>query len=196
MSNDRRAPFVARIHFGTRLRTMFAAWNTPSGWLRTWRLLSLLALLLCFSSLARAAEDCTVSSTPVAFGAYDPVEQIAPLDGSGQVTVDCRGSGLSFVASLSPGATGSYAQRQMTAGAETLGYNLYLDAARTIVFGDGNGGTQTLQCTTGVTASGCTGSNPGGANRRAAWPIYGRIPAGQNVAAGLYSDTLQVTIVF
>jgi len=84
----------------------------------------------------------------------------------------------------------------MAAGANMLQYNLYLNAARTTVFGDGSGGTQTATCVTGITAFGCVGSNPSGPGRRATLPFYGRIPAGQDAAAGLYSDTVQVTIVF
>ena len=155
-----------------------------------------LFLLLGLSSMANA-QSCTVSSTSVAFGVYDPIESSSmPLDGSGQITVDCFPNFTFFTASLSTGVAGSYAARQMASGANRLQYNLYLNAARTTVFGDGSGSTQTATCITGVTAFGCTGSNPGGQGRRARLPFYGRIPAGQDVAAGPYSDTIQVTIIF
>ncbi|HEV8694391.1 MAG TPA: spore coat U domain-containing protein [Lysobacter sp.] len=155
----------------------------------------LLLLLLWLSSVANA-QSCTVSSTSVAFGVYDPIGSSAPLDGSGQITVDCFPNNVIFTAGLSTGGSGSYAVRRMASGANTLPYNLYLNAARTTVFGDGSGGTQTATCITGITAYGCVGSNPGGQGRRATLPFYGRIPAGQDVAAGLYSDTVQVIIVF
>jgi spore coat protein U-like protein len=145
---------------------------------------------------AQQVEDCTVSSTPVAFGIYDPLGT-TPLDGSGQVTVDCRRTNsVAFVTSLSRGAAGSYAPRAMNSGGNSLQYNLYTNAARTIVFGDGTGGTSTVLCFTGVTLNGCIGSNPSGQGRRAVLPFYGRISAGQDAATGNYLDTVQVTIVF
>lgn len=155
-----------------------------------------LLCLLCLSSLANAqSADCTVSSTGVAFGVYDPIADTV-VDGAGQITVDCRPGNVAFTVNLRTGGSGSYAARRMNAGSETLEYNLYLNAARTTVFGDGSGGTQTASCITGITVNGCTGSNPPGPARRATLPFYGRIPAGQDAAAGLYGDTVQVDIVF
>jgi spore coat protein U-like protein len=71
----------------------------------------------------------------------------------------------------------------MSAGAAALSYNLYLDAARISVWGDGSGGTSTygpLQPAEGSTSI----------------PIYGRAPGGQNASPGNYSDTVVVTLVF
>jgi spore coat protein U-like protein len=157
--------------------------------------LLVLFLLLGLSSMAHA-QSCSVSSTSVAFGVYDPIGSSSPLDGSGQIAVDCVPNNVMFTAGLSTGGSGTYFSRRLAAGSDTLQYNLYLDAARTNVFGDGSGGTQTATCITGITAYGCIGSNPSGQGRRATLPFYGRIPAGQDVAAGLYSDTIQVIVVF
>jgi spore coat protein U domain-containing protein, fimbrial subunit CupE1/2/3/6 len=154
-----------------------------------------LFLLLGLSSMANA-QSCSVNSTSVAFGAYDPIGSSSPLDGSGQIAVDCNPNNVMFTATLSTGGSGSYTPRRMASGANTLQYNLYLDAARTNIFGDGSGGTQAATCITGITAYGCIGSNPSGQGRRATLPFYGRIPAGQDVEAGLYSDTIQVIVVF
>jgi spore coat protein U-like protein len=160
------------------------------------RLALLLMLPVAPWAHAQVAEDCTVSSTPVAFGPYDALSA-TPLDGSGQVTVDCRRTNtVAFVTTLSRGDAGSYAPRAMSSGGNLLQYNLYTNAARTIVFGDGTGGTSSVLCFTGVTTNGCIGSNPSGQGRRAFLPFYGRIPAGQDVASGNYVDTVQVTIVF
>lgn len=164
------------------------------GWLVCLLLLGLLGVAP--NAWAQAAQDCTVSATPVAFGVYDPVESTTPLDGVGQITVDCRGNFVFFQVSLSAGGSGSYAAREMTSGPNTLQYNLYLDAARTIIFGDGSGGSQNNWCVTGFTFNRCVGSNPPGPTRRAVLPFYGRVPAGQDPAVGFYSDVVQVEIVF
>ena len=66
-----------------------------------------------------------------------------------------------------------------------LGYNVFTSPSMAVVWGDGTGGTSTV----------AMGPVPG---RRPLRPvtIYGRIPAGQNVSAGTYSDTLVVTITW
>ena len=156
--------------------------------------------LLALASPARAQQlpaDCSVSSTPVAFGVYDPM-LAAPLDGAGEIVVDCRRSNTETVyISLGTGGSGSYAARRMArAGGGSLAYNLYLDANAARVFGDGTGGSQGTWCVTGVDGNGCAGSNPSGQGRRARLPFYGRIPPQQDVAAGLYTDTVTVRIDF
>lgn len=169
--------------------------------LRTRRASLRLALfaLLALAAPLRAQQlpaDCSVTSTPVAFGVYDPM-LAAPLDGAGEIVVDCRRSNTETVyISLGTGSSGSYALRRMTGAGGGLGYNLYLDANATRVFGDGTGGSQGAWCVTGVDGNGCAGSNPSGQGRRARLPFFGRIPPQQDVAAGLYTDTVMVRIDF
>jgi spore coat protein U-like protein len=67
----------------------------------------------------------------------------------------------------------------MTAGTADLDYNLYSDAARLIVWGDGVSASD-------VSASGTSVD----------LPIYGRIPARQNVKAGVYVDTITITVSY
>lgn len=161
------------------------------------RAIRLCALFACLASapLAYAADTCFVSATPVAFGVYDTVAS-SPTAGTGQITVDCQGNKeVPVVIALSAG-NGSYAARSMASPLDALQYNLYLDTGYTRVFGDGSGGSEVAACTTGVTAGGCTGSNPTGTYKRIVLPFFGRIPALQNVASGNYSDSIQVTITF
>jgi spore coat protein U-like protein len=157
----------------------------------------LCALFACMASapLAYAADTCFVSATPVAFGVYDTVAS-SPTPGSGQITVDCQGNKEVPVAIALSAGNGSYAARRMTSPLDALQYNLYLDTGYTRVFGDGSAGTVVASCMTGVTAGGCTGSNPTGTFKRIVLPFFGRIPALQNVASGDYSDSIQVTITF
>jgi len=69
---------------------------------------------------------------------------------------------------------------QISGGGDTLNYNLYRDSARAEVWGDGAGNTYVQ-----------TGIGTGGT---AHLIVYGSIPAGQNVRAGLYSDAVTVIV--
>jgi spore coat protein U-like protein len=133
---------------------------------------------------ARAA--CTVSSTGVAFGAYNP-QSAAPDDSTGTIQADCHPSDHDVNVQIGAGLYGSVATRRMSSGAATLDYYLFTNAGRFVIWGDGTLGSisQTL-----------TGGSVSGGTRRFTGTIYGRIPAGQNVPAGTYNDTLIVTITF
>lgn len=86
---------------------------------------------------------------------------------------------VAFTVSLSTGSSGTYSQRRMTSGTAFLGYNLYVSALRTIVWGDG--------ITTGTVST---------VDNNVDLPVYGRIPGLQNVPPGAYSDTIIVTVTF
>ena len=144
--------------------------------------ISLAALLALLSAGPAAA--CTISSTAVAFGAYDPTSATADL-GVGNINLDCRKNDTPVI-SLGRGS-GTFAARRMSSGANTLNYNLFTTAARTIVWGDGTSGTVTVVPQAGA-------STP---TRKAhSAVVYGRIPAGQNVKAGSYSDVVVITVTF
>ena len=145
-----------------------------------------LVTLLVAPHPARAAINCTwVSTNPVAFGAYD-VFSGTPDDANGSVSFNCKGvGGASVTIDLSTGGSGTYAVRKMTrAGIETLDYNLYLNAARTQIWGNATGGTLHF------------GPFPPPNNVIVLVNIYGRIPAGQNQSPGNYTDTITATINF
>jgi spore coat protein U-like protein len=129
-----------------------------------------------------AAPSCTVSTTSVNFGSYNVFTGSA-TDSTGTITIDCNGSAKDIVVTLSKGASASFSPRTMLKGSEALSYNLYRDAARTSVWGDGTGGTSTY-----------TNANP--PNSPFNVTIYGRVPAGQDVSAGVYSDTVAAVINF
>ena len=134
-------------------------------------------------STAEAAPTCTISATSVSFGSYDVFASSA-TDSTGTVTITCNGAARDVVVSLSTGASGAYNPRTMVRGGETLSYNLYRDAARTSIWGDGSGGTSTY-----------TNANPPN-NAAINITVYGRVPAGQDVSAGNYSDTVSAVINF
>jgi spore coat protein U-like protein len=65
-------------------------------------------------------------------------------------------------------------------GSETMDYNLYRDGSRTLIWGDGTGGSSIV---TGM-----------GAGVTQDVTVYGRIYAGQNLVAGKYTDSITVTV--
>lgn len=137
---------------------------------------ALAVAILASASNARAAV-CSISATGPAFGAYDPLNA-APLDVAGSIQYLCNAA---IQIAISTGSSGTFANRSMQGGAGPLLYNLFLDPARTQVWGDGTNGTGVL-------------TNLPSGNRSV--PIYGRIPPLQNAAEGSYSDSLIVTITF
>lgn len=133
---------------------------------------------------ATVTNNCTISTAPVAFGAYDPVVANATtaLDSTGTVTVTCT-KGAAATVGLSLGSHSSGSTRQLADGASNmLAYELFQDAGRTAVWGD----------------SGSDLLSPGAAPSKAprSFTVYGRITAGQDVPAGNYSDTVVATVNF
>ena len=136
-----------------------------------------------------SASCLVVGPNTMAFGAYDPsdVNLTADRDADGSIAIRCTKNTLAHVqlAQGSNPAAGSNCgapQRQMASGAERLGYQLYSNTGRTAVWG----------CTAG-TESTFTSANSATAT---VMNVYGRIPAGQNVAAGSYTDTVQINVTF
>lgn len=141
---------------------------------------TLMLALLLFPEIAQAA--CSVAPTSVAFGVYSPLN-VAPTDTAGTLRVSCDTTTVGYTLLLTPGGAGSYSPRRLAGGSYTLAYNLYADALRTVVWGDGSGGTTTVS---GAFAL------PGAIDHT----VYGRVPAQQNVGAGTYTDTITVTLNF
>ena len=142
------------------------------------------ALLLVLSA-ARADAACSVSATGVSFGVYS-ILALAPNDSTGSVVLQCSPSDKNIRISLSAGSGGTYLARALTQSSNQLLYNLYVDAARTVVWGDGTGGTSTVDIPNWT----------GGPNAPQTHVIYGRMPAQQDAAAGTYSDSIVVTVDF
>ncbi len=152
---------------------------------------SLLAALLAvcgavsLSTTAIATTHCSlVSTTGLSFGHYNPDDR-RPLDATAAVAVECSELGSTDVISieLSRSRSGGFAPRAMIgSGSGTrFEYNLYLDAARTLIWGDGSSGTGVYR---GRPVEG----------RTISVPIYGRIPPAQSVAGGRYDDVIIVTL--
>lgn len=150
------------------------------------RSIAILCVLFSIAGTARAV--CTMSVTNISFGTYD-VFGTAPLDSdSGRVNVNCTSDvGRATVTIGKSTTSGSFNPRKMkhTTGTDVMNYNIYTTSARSAIWGDGTGGTSTVQA-----------NRPGGKPQpwAATLPMYGRIPAGQNISIGSYSDNLTVTV--
>lgn len=141
------------------------------------------AALLFSTQQAMAACSFQTPVTPMAFGAYD-VLSAAPLDATATFQLRCTKADNAVV-SLGASSNGSRGTnpREMKHATlpDLLTYNLYRDAGRTQVWGDTAGATLNMYVA---------------ANNRPFISIYGRIPAGQtNVTAGLYSDSVVLTVM-
>lgn len=150
--------------------------------------LAIACALLCIGGVEQKGglKPCIIDGvTPVVFGNYDPITG-SSVDAQAQISFRCGKSNARAIAvqiSLGPGGAGTF-NRRMTGGRDVLRYNLYLDAARNIIWGDGTGGTQVFK--EAVPAN----------NKVVTVPVFGRLFSGQDVEADAYSDHLVVTLDF
>jgi len=139
-----------------------------------------------FQVSATVASSCTVSGALLNFGsAIDPLAASVPVDASSALTVQCTNTtpyAVSLDAGLNAGGAGNFGSRSMKSGSNALAYQLYVNAGRTTVWGDGSGGSSTASGTgTGSTQN---------------ITVYGRVPSLSGVVPGTYTDTVTVTITY
>ena len=147
-----------------------------------WMLFAGIAIVLA-PQFAPAANRCNVQVSPVTFPVYNP---LIPFDTQthGAVIFNCT-QNSPITVMLGTGEAGSVAARRMMSGASQLNYNLFLDAAGQVIWGDGTGGSQFY-----------SNSSPP-SNVNVTLPVYARIPARQTKATpGVYKDTVVVTIIY
>lgn len=144
--------------------------------------LTLIASLLC-ADLAEAQVCSITAVSNVAFGTYD-VFDLTPLTFAGSVTYQCDDVDPADRVVIEIGGFDGSSPRSMTGASDTLLYQLYLDAARTLVWGTTGGGGSTYGPV--LPANGTP----------TVVPIYGRVPARQDAAVGTYQDTVVVTLLF
>jgi spore coat protein U-like protein len=156
---------------------------------------TILLLALCLAPLAApAATVCRlVSGGSLGFGPYD-FFAMAPNDSLVNITVSCtRDAGpqhMTLVMGVDQGMNGTSvtARRLLHTGGsgDTLGYGLYRDVGRTSVWGT----TENVNTVSTIV------SVPNNGTATAMFTIFGRLPAGQDVSAGTYSDTVGVTLIY
>jgi spore coat protein U-like protein len=125
------------------------------------------------------AAICTVTAGTLGFGAYNGT---AAALAAASVSVNCS-SGAAYQVGLDAGVNASGTTRRMAGpAAARLSYELYSNSVRTLAWGDGSA----LGARVAGTGSGSAQS----------LTVYGRIPAGQLVAAGSYTDSVVVTVEY
>ena len=133
---------------------------------------------------ATVTNNCTISTTALAFGSYDPVAANAStnLDGTGAVSVACT-KGTAATVGLGLGSNASGSTRRMGDGAGNfLTYELYQDSGHTTVWGNAGAGLL----------------SPAAAPSKAArnFTVYGQVVSNQDATAGSYTDTVVATVNF
>lgn len=136
---------------------------------------------------ATVVNNCTIGTSDLTFGNYDPIvtNASASLDNTGTVTITCTSGAVAAItlgqgANADPSSTDAAPLRRMTDSVNFLSYSLFSDAGRSVVWGN----------TTAVDVE-TTGTGAADAHT-----VYGRVTAGQNVPAGGYSDTVVATVTF
>lgn len=153
------------------------------------RAVLLLILFLAAAVPAARAQSCTVSATTMSFPAYNAFAGTVS-DASSVVTTTCAGLlfvGVSYEVRLDGGQASDILGRKMRQGASSheLGYQVYLNAGRTTVWGNG------------VQGSVYTGSMLLGVfSRTHTRTVYGRIPASQQVNSGDYAEGPVMTVIY
>ena len=140
--------------------------------------------LLCGSGLPLAS-NLSVSATALNFGSYSPA---AGRFANATVRVECGLLGIDllpgFTVSLTAQNSADPAARRMLRAAVPLTYNLYTGNDYGTVWGDGSN------------ASVMQSYNPLLALGAVNFTAWGRLPAGQYVPAGSYTDVITVTVAF
>lgn len=160
------------------------------------RLLRASALTLAGLGWAAAglAGSCSVSTTGMAFGRYQPLTFAGKLTSNDRtsdaaISIACTAiaAGGSYSISLGPTVQGnSIVPRYLghDAGGPGMAFNVYLDPTFTSVWGDG------------FTGALIAGSIPSGDSAQS-HTVFGRVPAGQNqLRAGNYSSSVTMTITY
>ncbi|HEY1550468.1 MAG TPA: spore coat U domain-containing protein [Kofleriaceae bacterium] len=134
---------------------------------------------------ASVASSCSVTAGTLAFGAYNTVTGTA-VNGSTTLSLSCT-KGSTATITLGQGsqpATGStdiIPLRQMANGTSRLGYSIFQDPTRLIIWGN--------TAITGVTYLSLTAAATN-------VNVYGTITASQDVPGGSYTDSVLATVSF
>lgn len=122
--------------------------------------------------------ECTLEAEDLNFGTTGLVA--TDIDAQADLTVECTG-GAPFSVGLSGGGSGDTTARVLrNTNNDAVNYQLYQQETRTAIWGN----TQNVDTLNVTAATGTPETHT----------IYGRVPAGQNVPVGSYSDTITATI--
>jgi spore coat protein U-like protein len=130
------------------------------------------------------------SAAGLVFGGYESLSA-TPLDTLTNVRVTCERNGgpqnVTLTMGVGPGSNASSVnarRMRQLGGTDFLSYGLYRDVSRSSAWGNSEGINTVAQ----------TISLPNKGTQSAIFVIYGRIPALQDVSAGVYSDNVEITL--
>ena len=154
-----------------------------------------IVLSLALASGSFAAGSLTVATSPLVFGLYDVFSPTDNMVGQGEVAVTYVvgpnpnppiNYTITISASPNSGGINPRIMKLSPATADSLNYNVYTDAARTIIWNSViTGGSDNILLN-------LKRNDP----QPQRTPVYGRITALQDVSVGAYSDNLTVTITW
>ncbi|MCC4597733.1 spore coat U domain-containing protein [Xanthomonas campestris pv. phormiicola] len=158
-----------------------------------WQCGALLALAAALAPLrADATTTCTAVATALDFG---NVSTSAATDSSAQITVTCQTGALSILGTIyvrmclnigegaQGGGLGIAPRRMLNPLSDSLGFQLYRDSARSLIWGSALNASTPLQVdlTYSSLLTGGSGS--------ASYTVYGRVPLQSGIATGLYQNS-------
>lgn len=126
--------------------------------------------------------NCRLTVEPLAFGSYDPLGENSArdLDATASMILTCtRDSQASVV--MDSGRNGSGRARSLAGAGSQLTYEIYRDPARTQAWASGADALRVVSR---------------GLQSPSELVVYGRIPRGQEVPAGGYTDVITATVDF
>ena len=135
-----------------------------------------------FQVSAAVSADCRISVSDLSFGQYDPLGQNSSreLNAAAGVSMLCTRDARATIV-MDAGRNPLGTSRAMASGDQHVAYQIYRDADRTQVWGSGGDALQFVS--TGV-------------QQPQQFVVYARIPPGQEVASGTYSDVVTATVDF
>lgn len=148
-----------------------------------------------FTAQVLVNSNCTIATTPVVFGSYDPIgaQRTANLNAVGTVVVACvRGTAPSIALGTGAHASGSTRRMSDAGNSDFLVYELYRPAAN----------TPNAPCSfPGTTVWGSAGANlfvaTAAPDRNArSYNVCGTVFSAQNPRVGTYADTVVATVNF
>ncbi len=162
---------------------------------RAWRIW-LPALLLVAAALlpqrAAATTTCTAQATAVSFGT---LSDTAVTDATAQILVTCQTGAISVLGTIyvrmclniGEGAQGAglgiTPRRMLNPLNDSLGFQLYRDSARSLIWGSALSGSTPLQVDLTYSSLATGGSGTG------TYTIYARVPLQSGIATGAYQNS-------
>jgi spore coat protein U-like protein len=140
---------------------------------------------------ATVTANCTITTTPVGFGSYDPVSGATDYTAQGTVVVACTKNSTGLSVGIDNGANYASTTRNMlgAARADKLAYSVVQPTTGTTCPAYGAG--TAWNTTSGALAL----ASPTGKAART-YGVCGQLAKGQDVSVDTYSDTVTATINF